>query len=312
MFMIRSLQFSQGCEFRTVVTVSNDPHPDQTAALAERGRRFRALHERDHPFVIPNPWDVGSARLLAAAGFEALATTSAGHAASAGVADGDLCAADTLGHVALIANATDLPVSADLEQGYGTTPEDVAATMRHATATGVVGGSIEDLDRRGGDLLDIRLAADRIVAAVEVARSLPFDFVVTARCESFGIGRPDLAATIARLQAYQAAGADVLYAPALTTSEQIAAVVSSTDRPVNVVMGLGTPTFTVDHLGELGVRRISVGSALARAAYGAFLRAVDEIRSRGTFDFADDAVPYTRLCELLADRMPATNTIGCR
>ena len=295
-----------------MVTVPNDPRPDRAAALAERGRRFRALHERDQPFVIPNPWDVGSARLLAVAGFEALATTSAGHAASVGVADGALCAADTIGHIALITNATDLPVTADLEQGYSTAPEDVAAIIRNAATTGVVGGSIEDLDRRGGDLLDIGLAKDRIAAAVEVARSLPFDFVVTARCESFGIGRPDLAATIARLQAYQAAGADVLYAPALTTSEQIAAVVSSTDRPVNVVMGLGTPTFTVDHLGELGVRRISVGSAMARAAYGALLRAVDEIRSRGTFDFADDAVPYARLCKLLAEPMPAPNTLGSR
>jgi 2-methylisocitrate lyase-like PEP mutase family enzyme len=311
MIIHRSLHFSQCDKIGTVLTMPLDPHRDPTATLAARGRRFRALHERDHPFVIPNPWDVGSARLLAGAGFEALATTSAGHAASAGVADGDLCVTDTLEHVALIANATELPVSADLEQGYGATPEDVAATIRNAAAAGAVGGSIEDLDGRGGDLFDIGLAVDRIAAAVGVARSLPFDFVVTARCESFGIGRPDLAATIARLQAYQSAGADVLYAPALATSEQIAAVVSSTDRPVNVVMGLGTPTFTVDHLGELGVRRISVGSALARAAYGAFLRAVDEIRSRGTFDFADDAVPYARLCKLLA-APPAPNTLGSR
>jgi 2-methylisocitrate lyase-like PEP mutase family enzyme len=255
--------------------------------------------------VIPNPWDVGSARLLAGAGFQALATTSAGAAAAHGVPDGRLTRDAVLTHVAAIAGATDLPVSADLEAGYGDDPEAVAATITAAVAAGCVGGSIEDLRPARGVLYDRQLAVERIRAAAEAARGLPHDVVLTARCEGMLTGETDLAATITRLQAYAAAGADVLYAPGLTTAQQIRAVVGAVDRPVNVVLGLGPLDLGLDELGALGVARVSVGSALARAAYGALLRAATEMRERGTFAFAADAVPYAELNRLLATA-PAT------
>lgn len=273
--------------------------PARTTAR-ERGRRFRALHDRPEPFIIPNPWDAGSARLLAGAGFEALATTSAGLAASLGRVDGTIDAEATLGNVAAIVAATDLPVTADLEHGYGETPEAVARIIAEAGEVGAVGGSIEDLAGRDGGLLDLGLAVERVRAAAEAARSLPVDFVVTARSEGLGTGLADLATTIERLQAFQEAGADVLYAPGLTAPDDIRLVVSSVDRPVNVVMGLAGPTLGLDELGRLGVRRVSVGSALARAAYGALLRAVDELSGTGTFDFAAEAVPYPVLNRLLS------------
>ena len=282
--------------------------PTDTADLGarrERGARFVELHARAEPFVIPNPWDAGSARLLAAAGFEALATTSAGAAAALGLPDGRLDRDETIANVAAIAAATSLPVSADLEAGYGDEPDAVAATIRAAAAAGAVGGSIEDR-RPDGTLFPLDQSIARVAAAVEAARSLPHDFVLTARCEEMlGTGRDvDLRVAIARLQAYQAAGADVLYAPGQTTADQIRAVVTSVDRPVNVVMGLGGATFTVDELGELGVRRISVGSALARAAYGALQRAAAEMTTAGTFTFAAEAIPYADLHRMLA--APAT------
>ncbi len=270
----------------------------------DRARRFRALHARPQPFVIPNPWDIGSARLLAAAGFEALATTSAGVAAAAGVVDGGLDRSAAIAHVATIARATDLPVSADLEAGYHAAPDVVAATIVAAAAAGAVGGSIEDLGP-DGDLYERAHAVDRVRAAVEAARSRSHDFVLTARCESMLTATADLDETIVRLQAYQDAGADVLYAPGLTTADEIRAVVSALDRPVNVLMGLGGATFTVAQLGELGVRRISLGSGLARAAYGALLRAAREMQADGTFSFADDAVPFGELQTLLAEWAPA-------
>jgi 2-methylisocitrate lyase-like PEP mutase family enzyme len=267
----------------------------------EYAARFRGLHERDRPFVLPNPWDIGSARLLAAAGFEALATTSAGFAASVGKTDGALDAATTIDHVRALVAATDLPVSADLEDGLAADPAGVADVFTAIGNAGAVGGSIEDLDRRSGELYPLAEAVDRVTAAVEAARALPVDFVVTARCEAFGrLAQPDLGEVIRRLQAYQEAGADVLYAPGLRSLEQIRSVVAAVDRPVNVVMGLGGPTFSLDELAEAGVRRVSVGSALARCAYGALLRAIQEIRSVGTFEFAAGAVPYARLNELLS------------
>jgi 2-methylisocitrate lyase-like PEP mutase family enzyme len=266
---------------------------------AEKGRLFRALHERDTAFVIPNPWDVGTARLLAHLGFEALATTSAGYAFTLGKRDGTIERDAMIAHVAAIAGASDLPVSADLENGYGDDPESVAETIRLAAAAGVVGGSIEDATgRRSDPLYERALAADRVRAAAEAARALPHPFTLTARAENFLVGRPDLGETIERLQAYQEAGADVLYAPGLTSEDEIAAVVGSVDRPVNVVMGLEGARFTLDALSALGVKRVSVGSALSRAALGAFLRAAREMQELGTFTFAEEAVGYRELSAL--------------
>ena len=266
---------------------------------AEKGRAFRALHERDRAFIIPNPWDVGTARLLARLGFEALATTSAGYAFSVGQRDNTVGRDRMMAHVAAMAGATDLPVSADLENGFGDDPETVAETLRLAAATGLVGGSIEDSTVRPDDpIYEHQLAADRVRAAAEVARSLPFPFTLTARAENFLVGRPDLEDTIRRLQSYQEAGADVLYAPGLTTVDQITAVVSSVDRPVNVLMGLQGVQLSLAVLSEVGVQRVSVGSALCRAALGATLRAALEMRDRGTFAFAEESVSYREISNL--------------
>jgi 2-methylisocitrate lyase-like PEP mutase family enzyme len=259
----------------------------------EKGRIFRALHERDQAFIIPNPWDVGTARLLAHLGFEALASTSAGYAFSAGQRDNRIGREETMTHVAALVSATDLPVSADLENGFGDSPTVVAETIRLAAQTGLVGGSIEDVSGRpAGAVYEIEHAADRIRAAVEAARSLPFHFTLTARAENYLVGRPDLKDTIRRLQAFQEAGADVLYAPGLTNKADIAAVVGSVDRPVNVIMGLQGVQLSLEDLSAIGVKRISVGSALARAALGAFLRAAREMKEHGTFIFAEQAVSY--------------------
>ncbi|MBI1817620.1 MAG: isocitrate lyase/phosphoenolpyruvate mutase family protein [Deltaproteobacteria bacterium] len=259
----------------------------------EKGIAFRALHERDSAFIIPNPWDVGTARLLAHLGFEALATTSAGYAFSVGRRDGAIGRDEMLDHVRSIVSATDLPVSADLENGFGDDAETVAETVRLAAATGLVGGSIEDATGRADDpIYALPLAVERVRAASQVSRALPFPFTLTARVENFLVGRRDLADTIKRLQAYQEAGADVLYAPGLASKDDIAAVVSSVDRPVNVVMGLQGVQLSLAELSAMGVKRVSVGSALSRAALGAFLRAAREMRERGTFAFAADAVSF--------------------
>jgi len=262
----------------------------------EKGNAFRALHHRDRAFIIPNPFDAGSARILAHLGFEALATTSAGYAFTVGQRDNTISREQMMLHVAAIAAATPLPVSADLEHGFGDDPDTVAETIRLGAEAGLVGGSIEDSTKRSDDpLYEIGLAADRIRAAAEAARALPFPFTLTARAENFLVGKPDLRDTIRRLQAYQEAGADVLYAPALKTRDDIATVVRSVDRPVNVLMGLPDVRLSLSDLSALGVKRISVGSGLARAALGAFLRAANEMREHGTFTFADDAVPYRDL-----------------
>ncbi|MGB8768194.1 MAG: isocitrate lyase/phosphoenolpyruvate mutase family protein [Candidatus Korobacteraceae bacterium] len=257
---------------------------------AEKGQAFRALHARDRAFIIPNPWDIGTARLLARLGFEALATTSMGYAFSVGQRDNTVGRDRIMEHVATIASATDLPVSADLENGFGDDPGVVAETIRLAAAAGGVGGSIEDASgRRDNPIYGKDHATERVRAAAEAARALPFTFTLTGRAENYLHGRPDLKDTIARLQAYQEAGADVLYAPGLATRDDIVAVVSSVDRPVNVVMGLQGVQLSLAELSEIGVRRVSVGSALCRTALGAFLRAAREMREHGTFDFAKDA-----------------------
>lgn len=260
---------------------------------AEKGRVFAELHKRAAAFIIPNPWDVGSARLLAHLGFEALATSSAGYAFSIGKADNAVGRDGTLSHATAVAEATDLPVSIDLENGFGDAPAVVAETIRLAAATGAVGGSIEDSTGRADEpLYEQTLAVARIQAAADVVHHLPFPFMLTARAENYLVGKPDLKDTIERLQLYQEAGANVLYAPGLTTKSDIATLVSSLDRPVNVLMGLQGVKITVAELSEIGVKRISVGSGLARCALGAFLSAAEEMRDHGTFGFAEEAVNY--------------------
>jgi 2-methylisocitrate lyase-like PEP mutase family enzyme len=268
---------------------------------SEKGRVFQGFHERASAFIIPNPWDVGSARMLAYLGFEALATTSAGFAFSAGKKDNTVGRDLVINHISAIASATDLPVSADLENGFGDAPEVAAETIRLAAGAGAVGGSIEDATGHlENPIYDLEHAKDRVRAAVEAARSLRFTFSLTGRAENYLHGRPDLKDTITRLQAYQEAGADVLYAPGLTSKQDIAAVVSSVDRPVNVVMGLRGVQLDLAALSKLGVKRISVGSALCRAAVGAFLRAAREMREHGTFAFAKDAASMQEISAMLA------------
>jgi 2-methylisocitrate lyase-like PEP mutase family enzyme len=260
------------------------------------GSAFRALHQRSRAFILPNPWDVGTARLLAHLGFEALATTSAGYAFSLGRRDNSVGRDAMIAHAAAISAATDLPVSGDLENGYGDTPKEVAETIRRAAEAGLVGASIEDATNRLDDPIYQRgLAVERMQAAAEIAHTLPFEFTLTARCENYLVGRPDLSDTIARLQAYQEAGADVLYAPGITRREDLATLVASVDRPVNAVMGLQGSPLDLAELSRIGVRRVSVGSALARAAIGAFLRAAEEMRERGSFEFAVGAVSYAEI-----------------
>jgi len=263
---------------------------------AQKGATFRALHHRDRAFIIPNPWDAGTGRLLQSLGFEALATTSAGYAFSIGKPDRAVDRDAMLGHCAALVATTDLPVSADLENGYADDPAQVAETIRLAARTGLAGGSIEDVGSgHTGAPYELKFAVERVRAAVEAAHALPFPFTLTARSENFLIGRTDLRDTISRLQAFQEAGADVLFAPGLKTKEDIATVVRSVDRPVNVIMGLQGVQLSLAELSELGVKRVSVGSALSRAALGEFLRAARELRDRGTFTFADNAVKYADL-----------------
>ena len=254
-------------------------------------QQFRALHAK--PFVIPNPWDAGSARLFASLGFSALATTSSGFAATLGRRDGRVTRHEALVHGTAIAEATPLPVSADLEAGFGDAPEAVAETIARASATPLAGCSIEDWSGGANPRLYPReLAVERIRAAVESARRDASPLVLTARCENHIRRNPDLADTIARLQAYQEAGADVLFAPGLVSADDIATVVGSVDRPVNVLMGRAGQGIDVARLAALGVKRVSVGSGLARVALGAFLRAAREVRERGTFEFGAEAIPY--------------------
>jgi 2-methylisocitrate lyase-like PEP mutase family enzyme len=260
--------------------------PTQT----EKGHRFRELHHRKRAFIIPNPWDIGSARILQHLGFEALATTSMGFAFSIGRRDNTLTREQVILHVADLASALDLPLSCDLENGFGDSPEAAAETIRLAAAAGAVGGSIEDATERDADpIYEFHHAVDRVRAAAEAAHSLPFPFTFTGRAENYLHGRPDLKDTIKRLQAYQEAGADVLYAPGLETKDDIATVVKSVDRPVNVLMGLQGVLLTLPELSAMGVRRVSVGSTLARAALGGLIRAAQEMQQHGTFSFANEA-----------------------
>ena len=267
----------------------------------EKARAFQALHQGEGTFIIPNPWDVGTARLLAHMGFKALASTSMGYAFSIGKRDNTVGRDQIIAHISSIASATDLPLSADLENGFDDAPEAVAGTIRLAAAAGVVGGSIEDATGHADrPIYEKEHAAERIRAAAEAARSLPFTFMLTGRAENYLHGRPDLKDTISRLQAYQEAGADVLYAPGLGTRDDIAAVVSSVDRPVNVLMGLQGVLLSLAELSALGVKRVSIGSSLCRAALGAVLQAAREIREHGTFTYANEAVSSREITEIFS------------
>ncbi|WP_313651086.1 isocitrate lyase/PEP mutase family protein [Pseudomonas soli] len=267
-----------------------------------RAEAFKALHERDGAFVIPNPWDAGSARLLASLGYVALATTSAGLAFSLGRpdAEGALTLEETLGNAQAIVDATPLPVAADLENGFGELPEDCAQTILRAAEVGLVGGSIEDASGRAEvPIYDFDLSVARVRAAVQAARGLPFPFTLCARAENLLHGRLDLDDTIRRLQAYAEAGADVLYAPGLRSVDEIRAVVQAVaPRPVNVLMGMAGVPLSVNQLQDLGVKRISVGSSLARAALGALQRAALEIHEQGTFSYGEQALPFAQLNDL--------------
>lgn len=260
---------------------------------------LKALHEREGIFVIPNPWDAGSAKLLAHLGFEALATTSAGLAFMLGKPDGEgaVTREETLKNVQDIVAATTLPVSADLENGYGDDPEACTATILQAAKAGLVGGSIEDATGRPDDpIYPFELSVERVRAAAQAAHSLPFPFTFTARAENLIYGRIDLKDTIKRLVAYAEAGADVLFAPGLKTREEIESVVKAVaPKPVSVVMGLGNVVFSLEELMQMGVKRVSLGSSLSRAAYGGFYQAAQEIREKGTFSFAKDAIAYAAL-----------------
>lgn len=265
---------------------------------AERAAAFRVLHERPGAFIIPNPWDAGTAKLLASLGFEALATTSLGLANSLGRVDGAQAVTRTevLENCRVIAEATPLPVNADLENCYADDPRAAAEMIRLAAGAGVVGGSIEDAT---GDpsrpIYDFTLAVERVQAAVEVARSLPVPFLLTARAENLLHGRLDLDDTIRRLQAFERAGADVLYAPGLRDLATIRAVVSAVAKPVNVVMSAADPAITAEQLAQAGVKRISVGGALSRLALAAFLKGAREMKDRGGFTWVRDAVPSREL-----------------
>lgn len=263
---------------------------------------FIALHQQPEIFVIPNPWDAGSAKVLASLGFKALATTSAGLAYALGKPDGhaSITRVEALQNAQSIVDATDLPVSADLENGYGDDPSVCAETILLAAQTGLAGGSIEDATGKPEDpIYPFALAVERVKAAAEAARSLPHPFVLTARAENLIYGRPDLKDTIKRLVAFADAGADVLFAPGLKTQEEIEAVVKAVaPKPVNVIMGLAGVNFSLELLQQMGVKRVSVGSSLVRAAYGAFFSAAEEILQKGSFDYASRAKPYADMNKL--------------
>ena len=265
---------------------------------AAKARAFKALHERRKLFVIPNPWDGASAKLLAAQGFEALTTTSAGLAFVLGRPDGGVTREQSLWNAKLIVDSVDLPVAADLENGFGHAPEDAAETIREAAQIGLVGGSIEDAT---GDpvnpIYEFGLAVERVAAAAEASRKLDFPFMFVARAENFLHDRADLDDTIRRLQAFEKAGADVLFAPGLPNIEAIRAVVQSVTKPVNVVRGGPGPSLA--ELEAAGVRRVSLGGSLSRVALTALKQASDEILSSGTFGFADDILTTAAVNELM-------------
>jgi 2-methylisocitrate lyase-like PEP mutase family enzyme len=252
-----------------------------SSSQQERGETFRALHQGE-PFVIPNPWDAGSARVLAGLGFKALATTSGGFAFTLGRPDGTVTLDDVAAHVTSLTASTDLPVSVDLENGYGPAAEDAANAISRVAEAGAVGGSIEDYDRDDGELYELERAAERVAAAVEAARALDFPFTLTARAENHLRGNPDLDDTIARLQAFEQAGADVLYAPALLTAEEIKAVCDAVSKPVNV-LAFSRLGLSLSEIAEAGGQRVSVGSGLTWSAVNGAIEAAERIIDDGDF-----------------------------
>jgi 2-methylisocitrate lyase-like PEP mutase family enzyme len=263
---------------------------------AEKAAEFRALHDEPGTFIIPNPWDAGTARLLAGLGFKALATTSLGLANIHG--RGYVSADEIIENARIIAAATDLPTNGDLENCGADEPEEAARLIPRASAAGLAGGSIEDFTGdRAAPIYGFNLAVERVYAAVEAAKKLPVPFVLTARAEQLIHGSSDLDATIRRLQAFEQAGADVLYAPGLRTLDQIRMVVSSVRKPVNVVMTYADPSLTLDQLAEAGVKRISIGGSGSRFALNAFMSAAHEMAERGTFTFVGENPPWRDLLE---------------
>lgn len=257
----------------------------------EKAEEFAKMHHKGQCFVMPNPWDAGSASLLEYLGFPALATTGAGFAFSQGKSDHSINASEMLSYFTQLCSISDLPISADLQNGFGSSPEAVAATIIATAKTGIVGGSIEDAS---GDakhpIYDIGLAKERIQHAAQAAKTLEFKFMLTARAENYLYGNPSVKDTIRRLQVYQEAGADVLYAPGVRSKEDIRSILGAIDRPLNVLMGLQGQQLSVPELSALGVTRISLGGSLARAAYGALIRACKEIAASGSFGYANDAI----------------------
>ena len=262
----------------------------------EKAARFRELHQKSGAFIFPNPWDGASARLLEAEGFVALATSSAAHAATLGRRDGGVVRDEALAHARLLAEAVDVPVAADLENGFGAAPEFVADTIRLAAVTGLVGGSIEDATGDAAAPLYTHAAAtDRIAAAVQAARALPFPFTLTARAENFIRGNPNLDDTIQRLQAFERAGADVLFAPGLPDLAAVRRVCASVSKPVNVMASVAGKGFTVADLAAAGVKRISLAASLYRAAMTGLLDAAREVKDRGTFTFVERTLTTAEL-----------------
>ena len=277
----------------------------ESAEHARRGEQFRRLHAGDELLVLPNPWDIGTARMFANLGFQGLATTSAGLAFSLGRRDGDGAVSrdEALAHARTIVDATPLPVTADLENGFGESPETVAETVRLAGEAGLVGASIEDATYRPDDpILPRGLAVERIQAAVEAARALPYPFTLTARSENFIRGRPDLDDTVSRLQAFEAAGADVLYAPGLPGEAALRLACGSITKPFNYVAGFGPNRFTLAELKDFGVRRVSIGTSFCRAGLTAVVRAAREVLEQGSFDYVDGVHSVADFNELIDPR----------
>ena len=262
----------------------------------EKAQTMKTLHEGDETFLIPGPWDVGSARVFEALGFPALATTSGGFAYTLGKLDGDVTLDEKVAHCRALTEATDIPLTADLENGYGDSPEAVAETITRIAAAGAVGGSIEDWD--GEDIYGLDHAVERMEAAAEAARALDFPFALIGRCENLLRGKGDLDATIERLQAYEKAGADVLFAPALRTLDDVRAVVAEVNRPINVI-GVMVPGATLDELADAGARRISIGGALAAAAYANLVEGAREMKESGSFGWLSKLSPDNDVAKFL-------------
>jgi 2-methylisocitrate lyase-like PEP mutase family enzyme len=270
------------------------------ASQADKGRRFAALHQGPGVFVMPNPWDAGSARILAGLGFQALATSSGASAGVLGRRDGQVTREEALAHARAIALATDLPVSADLEKGFGDAPEIVAETIALAAEVGLAGASIEDATGdRDRPLYDVTLATERVAAAAQAARAQPFVFTLTARAENFLRGHPDLDDTIRRLQAFERAGADVLFAPGLPDLDAVRTVCAALSKPVNFMAGIRGRSFTVGALAAAGVRRISLATSLYRAAMSGLVDAAREVKEHGTFGYVDRTLATPELQTLM-------------